>query len=150
MGEVVYYTGDGGSHWRSAQFQKSCIGEKYLSDSYDARPAYAEMLNSKIWWISYDDGRLVRSVDGGHTWCDLLPPGGVAFYEAGHKYFMNLHFENPEHGWGLGWDRFLYETKDGGLSWTRITSQLTFDSMFFLNLRSGLLVSKTSIFRSEQ
>lgn len=149
-GVDLYYTSDGGKSWKSPSFKKTCVLKEYLSDYYDARPLDVEMPNSKEWWISFNDGRIAKSVDGGRSWCDLLHAGKVAFEDLGREGFIKLHFVTPQEGWGLGVDRFVYETKDGGKSWNRLTSEIKFDSMFFLNHKHGLLVSKQGLFRMEQ
>lgn len=147
LGEIVYHTDDGGKSWRRPFFKKGCVREKYLSDFYEASPTYSTMLDSNLWWLSFDDGRIVKSVDGGRSWCDLLHPGRVAFSQGGHEYFTSLHFDTPQHGWGLGWDRFVYETTDGGANWKRVTSDVTVESMFFAKRNEGLVVSNEGVFR---
>ena len=151
IGEAdVHYTSDGGKRWKPPSFKKKCVRKQYLSDYYDARPLDVEMLNSKEWWIGFNDGRIVKSVDGGQSWCDLLEAGKIAFEDSGREGFIKLHFVNPQQGWGLGVDRFVYETEDGGKSWNRLTSDFKFDSMFFLNYTYGLVVSKQGLFRLQQ
>jgi photosystem II stability/assembly factor-like uncharacterized protein len=146
----VHYTSDGGKSWKPPSFKKRCVREEYLSDYYDARPLDVEMLNSKEWWISFNDGRIAKSVDGGRSWCDLLQAGKLAFGDSARKGFIKLHFVTPLEGWGLGVDGFVYETKDGGKRWDRLISEIKFDSMFFLSQTYGLLVSKQGLFRLQQ
>ena len=140
-----YYTSDGGNHWLRPNLNNNCVRSKYKSD-YDASPANVEMLDARNWWITYDDGRIIRSADGGNVWCDFVQPEEIPFDEAGHHYFTVLHFDTAAHGWGLGWDRFLYETKDAGKHWTRVSSEIKFDSMDFPNKSNGFLVSHAGIF----
>lgn len=147
LGQTVYYTDDGGNNWKRPNFKTQCVQEKYLSDNYDSSPEYVEMFSSTLWWLSFGDGRIVKSVDGGRSWCDLLHPGKVAFNPAPHQFFTNLHFDTPKHGWGLGPDRFLYETRDGGASWNRINSEVSFESMSFADATFGLAVSVDGVFR---
>lgn len=144
---VFYYTTDGGARWTLPQLKTNCVPKEYLADTYGGQPVSVAMLDSKLWWLSYDDGRIVKSEDGGTTWCDLLQPGVVQFEENGPRYFAFLNFVSAEHGWGLGRDKRLYETKDGGISWTRVTSSITFDSAVFPDRSYGLLVSKAGVFR---
>ena len=146
----VHYTSDGGKSWKPPSFKKRCVREEYLSDYYEARPLDVEMLNSKEWWISFNDGRIAKSVDGGRSWCDLLQAGKLAFGDSARKGFIKLHFVTPLEGWGPGVDGFVYETKDGGKRWDRLISQIKFDSMFFLNQTYRLLVSKQGLFRLQQ
>lgn len=147
LGEIVYHTDDGGKSWSRPVFKRGCVSEKYLGDFYEASPQYLAMLDSNLWWLSFDDGRIVKSLDGGRAWCDLLHPGRVPFSQGGHEYFTSLHFDTPEHGWGLGWDRFLYETTDAGANWKRLTSDVTVESISFANRSEGLFVSNEGVFR---
>lgn len=107
------------------------------------------MLGVKLWWLAYDDGRILRSTDGGISWCDLVEARKIQFEEGAYKYFTALHFVNAERGWGLGSDRFLYETSDGGKQWTRVSSEVRIDSMHFPNQTEGFLTSSAGVFRSE-
>ncbi len=150
LGErAIYYTGNSGESWHEVIFNKQCVDKEYLGEYYEGRPATSAMVDDRTWFVAYDDGRIVKTGDGGRNWCDLIGPGTVQFEsEAGSPtYFEQLHLENPPHGWGLGSDRFLYETKDGGTQWSRVTSELRFDSMAFPGDQVGILVSDTGIFK---
>jgi photosystem II stability/assembly factor-like uncharacterized protein len=147
MGELnIYYTKDGGKKWIKSGFKSNCVKEEYLSDNYDSRPKAIEMLDVNLWWLSYDDGRIIKSVDGGRTWCDLLQPGKVNFDEPGMTFFTKMYFDNPEHGVGLGWDQYLYETKDGGSNWQRLISDVKFKCLSPLTSHCKLAVSGTNVF----
>jgi len=144
----IYYTVNGGANWQKATLKRACTGKELFSEDYHAAPSNLFILDSATSWISYTDGRVLKSVDGGRTWCDLVVPGRIQFEPESNKpqYFTNLHFESSGHGWGLGWDRFLYETRDGGTNWTRVTSEVRFDSMAFPNKVNGFLVSEAGVF----
>jgi photosystem II stability/assembly factor-like uncharacterized protein len=143
------YTADGGESWQPIGLKKSCIRSEYLIDEYEASPLNATMLNSNLWWLSYSDGRIIKTVDGGRTWCDSVHPGAVAFEEGSGRpqFFTKMHFDSSTNGWGLGWDRFLYETKDGGLTWSRIETDMRFFDFAFLSAGRALLISEKGIYR---
>lgn len=142
----AYQTDDGGGHWALIKFNKACVRKEYLSDYYDARPEAVAMLNSGLMWISYSDGRIIKSRDWGRSWCDLSQPRQVSFEGTGRQFFTNIEFVDPENGGALGSDKFLYQTKDGGSSWSRVTSDIRFDSMYLTKQGYILLVSDAGVF----
>jgi photosystem II stability/assembly factor-like uncharacterized protein len=148
----VYFTANGGKNWQRSTFRKNCVAKDFFTEEYEATPVSPFLLDSNTWWLAYGDGRVVKSVDAGRTWCDLVLPRTVMFEDENSipQYFTNMHFENSDHGWALGWDRFLYESKDGGKHWVRVTSEIRFDSMTFWNRGNGLLISKVGVFRVQQ
>jgi photosystem II stability/assembly factor-like uncharacterized protein len=93
-------------------------------------------------WIGSDDGTVLRTVDGGHSWRDVSPSGT-----------SGLHFRDVEARdayralamtAGSGTDSRVYATSDGGRSW-RLAYQATnpaafFDSMAFFDSRHGFVV----------
>lgn len=144
---VVYYTMDGGQNWKLSEFPAACVRGKYRADEYEGQPVSAALLVPEAWWLTYDDGRIVKSENGGRAWCDILEPGKVEFDQTGRQYFRFLHFVDAQRGWALGWDKYLYETKDGGLNWSRATSGARFDSASFPRRNYGLFVSSAGVFR---
>lgn len=138
-----YYFDDQRGSWNHAMFNPACVMKKYSDDDYGARPVCASISDRLV--ISLSDGRLVQSKDGGRTWCDLMQAGDVDLGEA-RGYFVDLHFDGPQHGWALGGNLRLYETNDGGRSWKPISSELHVDSMFF-GKNFGFLLSKAGIYR---
>lgn len=144
---TIYYTSDAGNSWKPAEFNKGCVGKEFLIDTYEGQPTAVSMLDSGASLVSYSDGRLVKSQDAGHSWCDLLRPGAVKFEEIGSQYFTAIQFTDSEHGWALGFDKYLYQTGDGGVSWTRLSSATRFESLFFPGHDYGLLLSRDEVFR---
>ena len=140
----VFYTTNGGKQWKYVDFKKSCTDEKYL-EGYDMKPLEVFFLDSRNAWLTFEDGRIAKSNDGGQSWCDLLGSDSVKFdyYE---KYFKKIHFTDSLHGFGLGANRLIYETKDGGKTWNRVVDTPA-DDMFFLDNGTGFLVSKAGLFQ---
>lgn len=139
-----FYTKNGGNEWRSVDFKKSCTNARYL-EGYDMRALQVFFLDSRNAWMSFEDGRIAKSADGGQSWCDLLQPNAVEFnyYE---KYFKKIHFATLLHGWGLGANGLLYETSDGGKAWAQALS-IQIDDMSFLNDGTVRLISKAGLFQ---
>lgn len=149
LGEKVFYTTiDGGQNWKLPQFPAGCVRKDYLADTYEGQPVSVAMLDSELWWLTYNDGRIVKTEDGGRKWCDLVQAGTVRFDETGLPYFRFLHFFDKQGGWALGGDKYLYETKDSGVTWTRMTSSIRFDSGSFPDRSHGLFVSSAGVFRT--
>jgi photosystem II stability/assembly factor-like uncharacterized protein len=149
LGEKVFYTTiDGGQTWKMPQFPFGCVRKEYLADTYEGQPVSVAMLDSELWWVTYNDGRIVKTEDGGRSWCDLVQAGTVRFDETGLPYFRFLHFFDKQRGWALGGDKYLYETKDSGVTWTRTTSSIRFDSGSFPDRSHGLFVSSAGVFRT--
>lgn len=140
----IFYTTTGGKRWNYVEFQKSCTNEKYLT-GYDIQPLDVFFLDSRNAWLSFEDGRIARTTDGGKTWCDLLATTEEKLANE-QKHLKEIHFEDLSHGWGLGADGFLYETKDGGKTWLKVLTS-KFDDILFLDNETCLLVSKAGLFQ---
>lgn len=143
-GSGIFYTANGGKQWKPIEFKKSCTDERFL-EGYDMSPLQVFILDSRNAWLTFEDGRIAKSSNGGRTWCDLLLPNSVQFdyYE---KYFKRIHFTDSSHGFGLGANHFLYETRDGGMTWNKLMGTEA-DDIFFLANDSGLIVSKAGLFK---
>lgn len=139
-----FYTENGGREWKRVDFKKSCTNARYL-EGYDMRAIQVFFLDSHNVWMSFEDGRIAKSVNGGQSWCDLLAPNAVNF-DYNEKYFKKIHFTTLLQGWGLGANRNLYETTDGGKTWAKALD-IELDDLFFMNNGTVFLVSKAGLFR---
>jgi photosystem II stability/assembly factor-like uncharacterized protein len=151
LGErMVYQTTNGGEKWESAIFKKNCIRRTFFDENYEATPSNVFVSSAAGLLLGYNDGRVLKSQDSGRSWCDFIEPRQVQFESGTNEpeYFTDLYFETENRGWGLGWDRFLYQTKDGGRNWTKVTSEVRFESMSFWHNGNGILLSKAGIFRT--
>lgn len=115
----LFFTEDGGGRWRPAVFDSGCVDEEFR-DFPDSRPVSVAFAGDGLAWLSWDDGRLMKSGDGGRTWCDLLRPEEVWPDGEQNAYFVKLHFNGPSHGWGLKANGELQKTADGGRTWARL------------------------------
>lgn len=142
----VFYTENGGRQWQAADFKADCVDRTFW-ETFEGHPADAFFLNSNAGWLSYTDGYMARTTDGGKTWCDLLHPKDVRSSTSYDKFFQKLYFTDTTHGWGLSADGSLYETKDAGATWTKVDADVRFEGMDFSNASSGWAVSKEGLFR---
>jgi len=117
-GNDVFFTKNGGKEWRQAVFKPECVDPEFIKFA-DSRPravAFAENLA----WLSYDNGRVLRSIDGGESWCDLLRPEEVWHPGEQGAFFRQLYFLDSINGWGLQDNGKLFKTEDGGRVWSKI------------------------------
>lgn len=103
---AFYKSVDGGESWQ------------YISEVLNGR--VFNFLNGGYGWAS-DGWHLYYTLDGAATWVDAsdsLPSG---------EYLLQVEFVNPDQGWLLTTPdpesietTCLYETRDGGVSWSKI------------------------------
>jgi photosystem II stability/assembly factor-like uncharacterized protein len=120
------------------------MGEKPTEDSYDPHTIY--FVDSTHGWMSFPNGYMAKTNDGGATWCDLLRPNTFGG-NATPTYLKKIYFTDSRNGWALSSDGNLLHTIDGGLSWTRVSKASHFDDMYFLDANHGWVVSKEGLFR---
>ena len=113
-GSHLYYTLDGGNTWVSATFSRDCSPDLLLGEQ-DQQVSF--FYDAKIGWLGSSYGSLLKTVDGGKTWCGLRRPE-QGFRGLGH--FGAVFFDSPQHGWILGSEMNVYETTDGGSSWSKV------------------------------
>lgn len=142
----VFYTENGGRQWQAADFRDDCVNQDFM-ETFEGHPVDAYFVNSNIGWLSYTDGYLARSTDGGRTWCDLRHSVDAQSNASYDRFFQRLHFTDLTHGWGLGTDGSLYETKDAGATWVKIDASARFEDMHFLNNGYGWAVAREGLFR---
>jgi len=140
----IFVTTDGGNQWQPVSFKRECTDQKYL-EGYDWRPLQPFFLDEKNVWLTWADGRITKSLDGGKTWCDLVTAGAIKFnhYDA---YFKEIAFVDANHGIGLGANRLVYETTDGGKTWSQ-TLNTQFDDMDMVDKNTVWLISKLGLFQ---
>ena len=141
----VMYTENGGKGWEKAELKKECVNPAFLSE-YESRPISLSSTGN-FGWVSFNDGRLIRSVDGGRTWCDLMLTAEFRIQIGSNSYFQDLHFGDANHGWALATSGTLYETPDGGATWTKIEADARFEDIDFVEAGNGWAVSKEGLYR---
>ncbi|MFY9553986.1 MAG: hypothetical protein WAV47_04610 [Blastocatellia bacterium] len=109
-------------------------------------PAAIYFLDANQGWLSFRNGYMAKSSDGGRTWCDLLNPRDVWPTPTWQTFFSKIYFSTAMHGWGLGADGSLQETNDGGGSWRKMDLDARFEDMFFREGGHGWAVAKEGLF----
>lgn len=145
IGDVgIYYTENGGKQWRTANLQE-CVDKEH-SNFYEDHPVAASFPDTNTGWLIYDDGYVVKSTDGGHTWCELVRLKEI-WPEGQNLFFKEIYFDSLTHGWGLNGSGFIYEIEDGGKTWIRTNTDIRFEDMYFLDANHGWAISKDYLFR---
>jgi len=96
------------SRWREVDFYKGkCPSEmlrKTLNpDSVVYEPVAIYFLDTNLGWLSFKNGYVAKTTDGGTTWCDLLNPRDVWPNPIGLTFFWKIHFIDPLRGWAIGY-----------------------------------------------
>lgn len=61
------------------------------------------------------DGVIVKTIDGGDTWTEILPTSGTI------DGLQGIWFINDLVGFAGGWNNYFIKTTDGGTTWTPVT-----------------------------
>lgn len=139
--------------WNLADFEKaSCVKRRLLEtvgldrsqhDIYEITAIYFDSLG--YGWLAFRNGYLARTIDAGRTWCDLvdLSKGHSNYSDC----FISVHFSDPSNGWALSASGGLYQSSDGGVSWTGPDPHTKFRAMYFLSAKRGWVAGKEGLFR---
>jgi len=150
-----FYLESDSNRWRLFDYSKGNCANRMLlettqwetqgGDAYE--PVAIFFLDANQGWLSFRNGYMAKSTDGGRTWCDLFNPRGVWPSQTWETFFAKIHFTNSMQGWGLGGDGSLQETNDGGVIWHKVGITGRFEDMCFLDRGSGWVVGKEGLFR---
>jgi photosystem II stability/assembly factor-like uncharacterized protein len=144
----LWWTADGGKSWRvsippdvrSMGDVVARVDDIAAVDARDVWVAVADVRGAKAVNGSTRHMAIERSDDGGWTWQSVIPPG---CYLCGGAH---LSFVDASHGFALTGSQpepRLYATRDGGRSWRRVASDVSFSGPIrFLNGRVGWAVSE--------
>ena len=90
-------TSDGGAHWSLVPLSEPGQSLFFLNDS--------------LGWLVTTKG-LWRTEESGRSWRKLKAPAGLA----------RVHFVDPDHGWAVGARKLIYESKNGGADWVKVSA----------------------------
>ena len=114
----VYYTEDGGTTWHKSDFLTCCTDSDWHL-VFSMPPASIFVMGATA-WLSYEDGYMFKSLDGGKSWKQLAHPGQIWRRQAVPGDYGALFFTSDQHGFILGGDHAVHETIDGGVTWLRL------------------------------
>lgn len=137
---VVLKTTDGGTSWKKVFSDKTIGGRLWKMQFLTNQIAYGsiEAMHEP------DTIAIIKSIDGGNSW-QIIGVGR----EPSQKITQSVGFITPMRGWVGGWYNGVYETQDGGISWTKIEiTNFTEDVNRFFRLDSNdMIASGYGIFR---
>jgi photosystem II stability/assembly factor-like uncharacterized protein len=129
---IVIRTEDGGNSWVMQQI----IGlpSRSLNGVY--------FLNSDTGWAVGNQGRILRTSDGGQFWEDQ---SDISFgLDLSKVFFYNVNL-----GWAVGNDGSILKTTNSGYNWSLVhwSDSYNFYSMFFLDSLVGYVGAEISILK---
>lgn len=71
-------------------------------------------VNSQMGYVCGDNGVVLKTINGGATWSNSLPPGAEV-------NFTSVETTGTDSAWVVGSQGILYQTTDGGTTWSRYT-----------------------------
>ncbi len=116
-----FYTEDGGVTWLASSVETSEAVDSWHKAEV-SEPAALTLLegNSQIAWVSYPEGAVLRTVDGGRHWKQIVRIGGIWSRSYGVGQWGAIYFATESIGWALGGNGEVYETRNGGLGWSKL------------------------------
>jgi photosystem II stability/assembly factor-like uncharacterized protein len=142
------YTTDAGVSWHTPSFPPSCCSSAFRAGPRDGTATSLALIRPHIALVSFSDGYLIRTTNGGREWCQMLSPGNLWPEDDPFGGFSFLHFFSVASGLGVGRDGYVYETSDAGKTWARkgaTTPRVSFG--LAVDDRSCLLFSGREVFR---
>jgi photosystem II stability/assembly factor-like uncharacterized protein len=119
----------GNSSWE--QVTKASYG--FLSDVF--------FLNNNLGWVVGNNGTILRTVDGGHTWLEPANPLPV------EVSMYSVYFVNENVGYAGGTHDLILKTIDGGANWSVVSFTSVNGSIraiYFADENKGWVLSSTS------
>ncbi len=108
--QVLYRSTDGGKTWAPASMPEGCVD---WGTSAGPRHVRASAFFPDRWgWISFDDGFVLRTTDGGRTLCQAGPRLDTTL--------MEMYFTSATEGWANSFPSGICRTRDGGASWQQL------------------------------
>ncbi len=146
----LFYLEKDNNLWKKINFYNDGCANSILSKTLNPTnvvhgPTAIFFLDQYQGWLSFQNGYIAKTIDGGKTWCDLLNPRDVWPDPIGVTYFWKIYFIDPNRGWAVGYSS-LYETKDGGASWKKVDLNAEFKNIYFLDSGHGWAVAKEGIY----
>jgi hypothetical protein len=125
---TVIVTSDGGAHWNYVDLKDLPTTLFFLNETH------GWMATEKAVWESQDSGQSWKKLKGLH---------GIE----------RLWFVDEKHGWAVGGPKAIYETKDGGVEWTKNAAadlpptkpeETSYDWVYFSSPQRGFIVGSSS------
>ena len=102
----LYKSNNGGQNWTKSVQPFLLNNTVYFSDNKHGWVAGFVYKPDPV----YNEGRIVRSVDGGKSFTGV-------FAVSGRSYFDHVTASDSLHAWATGWGGMIFATRDGGVNW---------------------------------
>ena len=120
----LFRTADGGTSWVATEDPcREATGGRYYTFA-TVQSGWALCTGQPATQCSFQPKELYRTVDGGNSWALLAETGHPAVSEVPSRVLpipgcpRQINFLDESHGWVTTSSGSLWETADGGLSWT--------------------------------
>ncbi|HRH03672.1 MAG TPA: YCF48-related protein [Bacteroidia bacterium] len=108
-----------------------------------------EFPTPQVGYIGGADSLLLKTIDGGLTW-NAVPFNGISFLPGGDD-FLKLDFVSANIGYAtVGPYSGIYQTVDGGLNWTGLSTTLCFNQGLFFTADGEGFVGGSGCFQGER
>ena len=98
-------------------------------------------LNNNLGWVVGNDGTILRTIDGGHTWLEPANPLPVTVS------MYSVYFVNENIGYAGGVHDLILKTTDGGANWSVVpltSVDGSIRAIYFADENKGWVLSSTS------
>jgi photosystem II stability/assembly factor-like uncharacterized protein len=117
----VFYTDEAGTNWHEGQVSTPGAQGSWHKTGGSLPETLSFLEGSdQIAWLSYQDGAIFRTNDGGRHWDQIAKSGDIWKNQSGFGEWGAVYFASEMVGWTLGGDGEIFETRDGGLNWSKL------------------------------
>jgi photosystem II stability/assembly factor-like uncharacterized protein len=145
----VLFTHDGGETWHSSRLSHQGPLIERAEDQSDRRCRLVYLFDRSLGWLSFDDGSVYRTTDGGEQWRQVAPSSSMqSQFAAVDSFLVSMAFLSPDLGWGIEASGALYETHNGGAKWIRFSGTKTrFLKFLWCNGSQLVALSEDGLYR---
>jgi photosystem II stability/assembly factor-like uncharacterized protein len=142
----TFVTSDGGRNWIAGQFPEDTVDAGFRTSGTWPRAIF--FLNSREGWLSFQDGYLFRTHNGGHTWAEILRAGRLRSPFAGYgTTLFRIQFTSMNQGWAVDGPGSLHRTEDGGATWSVVPIKGRVRDLSFTDEGTGWVMTDTTLYR---
>ncbi len=131
LGALILYTEDGGMSWVPKHYTNYPMENAWKIQSPDGKNMYVSL----EFGPTSPPVRILKSSDYGNSWHDIP-------VDTGFQYIQMVGFIDSLHGW-TGGNGEIYETTDGGISWSLQTFSFAYNRFFKISDSVAFLTSRT-------